>query len=87
MITLYYTDTFKKHYQKLSDKEQLQFKEKLEFFKSNPFHPSLRVHKIQGTSNVFEFSVNMDIRVIWIYQGSDIIALIDIGHHNILRKY
>ena len=36
--------------------------------------------------NRYEFSVNMDIRVIWQYEGDNIIALVDIGHHDILYK-
>ncbi len=37
--------------------------------------------------DLFEFSVNMDIRVIWFYEGEALVALVDIGHHDILRKY
>ena len=56
-------------------------------FAANPTHPSLRVKRIQGTNDLFEFSVNMDIRVIWFYDEDTIAALIDIGHHDILKKY
>lgn len=37
---------------------------KLSLFAENPLHPSLRVKRIQGADGLFEFSVNMDIRVI-----------------------
>ena len=50
-------------------------------------HPSLCTKRIQGTDGLFEFSVNMDIRVIWFYKGDSLVALVDIGHHDILRKY
>lgn len=82
-----FTERFKKRYEKLNDKEKVQFKNKLNLFIQNPLHPSLRVKKIQGTNTLFEFSVNMDVRVIWFYEGKEIIALIDIGHHNILNHY
>lgn len=82
-----FTERFKKRYEKLNDKEKVQFKNKLNIFIQNPLHPSLRVKKIQGTNTLFEFSVNMDVRVIWFYEGKEIIALIDIGHHNILNHY
>ena len=29
----------------------------------------------------------MDIRVSWFYEGEDSAALVDIGHHDILRRY
>lgn len=47
----------------------------------NPFYPSLRTKNVQGLDNVFEMSVNMDIRILWRYENGVIILLIDIGHH------
>ena len=61
--------------------------QKLQLFSENPLHPSLRVKLLQGTDDLFEFSVNMDIRVIWFYEGESLVALVDIGHHDILRNY
>ena len=43
--------------------------------------------RIQGTSDLFEFSVNMDVRVIWSYDGETLILLLDIGHHDILNQF
>lgn len=86
MITISYTDKFLKHYKKLSNVEKEQFKKKLNQFISDPLTPSLRTKKIKGTKDIFEFSVNMDIRVIWHYEGNNLIILIDIGHHDILKK-
>ena len=61
--------------------------QKLQLFSENPLHPSLRVKRLQVTDDLFEFSVNMDIRVIWFYEGESLVALVDIGHHDILRNY
>ena len=68
-----YTPRFEKNFKKLSDKERAQFKKKLKIFVENPFHPSLRTKRIQGTEDLFEFSVNMDIRVIWYYENDEIV--------------
>ena len=87
MLQITYSDRFMKHYKKLSAQEQNQFKQKLRLFVSNPYHPSLRVKRIQGTDDLFEFSVNMDIRVIWYYEGDNLVALVDIGHHDMLRGF
>ena len=87
MLQITFTDRFRKHYKKLSETEKKQFKSKLSLFAENPMHPSLRVKRIQGTSDLFEFSVNMDIRVIWFYEGESLVALVDIGHHDILNSY
>lgn len=87
MLQITFTERFQKHYKNLTEIEKKQFKNKLALFSENPMHPSLRVKRIQGTSDLFEFSVNMDIRVIWFYEGESLVALVDIGHHDILRNY
>ena len=87
MLQITYTDRFKKHYKKLNDQEKNQFRQKLRLFVANPFHPSLRIKRIQGTDELFEFSVSMDIRVIWFYEGKNLVALVDIGHHDVLKNY
>ena len=82
-----YTDRFQKHYQTLSIHEKNQLKGKLELLSTNPSHPSLRTKRIKGTDKLFECSVNMDIRIIWYYEGNIIIILVDIGHHDILKQF
>ena len=66
--------------------EKKQVKLKVEILSENPLHPSLRTKRIQGTDDLFECSVNMDIRIIWYYEGDELIMLLDIGHHDILDK-
>ena len=87
MFQITYSDRFKKHYKKLTAQEKEQFKRKLRIFVSNPYHPSLRTKRIQGADMLFEFSVNMDIRVVWYYEADTLVAFIDIGHHDLLKKY
>ena len=82
-----YTPRFKKHFKNLSAQEKKQLKSKLELLSENPLHPSLRAKRIQGTSDLYECSVNMDVRIIWYYEGEKMIILLDIGHHDILYKY
>jgi mRNA-degrading endonuclease YafQ of YafQ-DinJ toxin-antitoxin module len=50
-------------------------------------YPSLRTKKIQGVSDLYESSVNMDIRIIWHYENDDLIILADVGHHDILNQF
>jgi mRNA-degrading endonuclease RelE of RelBE toxin-antitoxin system len=42
------TDRFKKDYQKLPSDIQRRVDQKLRFLISDPRHPSLRIHKLQG---------------------------------------
>ncbi|XFA98598.1 hypothetical protein ACAG96_06955 [Candidatus Izemoplasma sp. B36] len=48
--------------------ERKQFYNKLEIFIEDHKHPSLRTKKIKGSDILFESSINMSIRVIWIYR-------------------
>ena len=82
-----FTDRFQKSYKKLSDIEKKQLKNKLKLLSEDPLHPSLRTKRIQGSDGLFECSINMDIRVIWYYEGETLIILVDVGHHDILRKF
>lgn len=82
-----YSDRFKKSYKKLTVREQKLVQDKIMILSENPLHPSLRVKRIKGTVDLFECSVNMDIRVIWYYEGDEIILLLDVGHHDILNKF
>ncbi len=76
MYKLKYTKAFEKDLKKLSAPEQKAVAQKLKIF-----YPSLRTKKVQGLSNVFEMSINMDIRILWQYENGVIILLIGIGHH------
>ena len=78
---------FKKSYRKLTPQEQKQVKNKVVMLSENPLHPSLRTKRVQGTDVMFECSVNMDIRILWFYEGDKIILLLDVGHHDILNRF
>ena len=82
-----FTDRFQKHFKVLTENEKKQIMKKLALLAENPLHPSLRTKRIQGTTDLFECSVNMDIRIIWYYEGDKIIVLLDVGHHDILKKF
>lgn len=81
MYKFKYAKEFEKDFKRLSKTEQKQTISKLKILAENPFYPSLRTKKVQGFDDVFEMSVNMDLRVLWRYEDGVIILLIDIGHH------
>ena len=77
---------FKKSFSKLQQIEKKAFYDKLSLFIENHKHPSLRTKKIKGSEILFESSINMSIRVIWTYQNGNLILMLDIGHHDILKR-
>ena len=81
MYRLKYTRQFEKDLKRLSQSEQRAVAAKLRLLVQNPFYPSLRTKKVQGIDDVFEMSVNMDIRILWRYENGVILLLLDVGHH------
>ena len=84
---LTFTPRFEKHFNALTAQEKKQVQNKLRLLAENPLHPSLRVKRIQDSTELFECSVNMDIRIIWHFEGDILILLLDVGHHDILKKF
>jgi len=84
MYKLEYSKAFEKSLKKLSGNEQRAVAVKLKLLINTPMHPSLRTKKVQRLKDVYESSVNMDIRILWMHKGDRLILLINIGHHDIL---
>ena len=80
------TDDFRKHFAKLNEKERARTRKTLNLLVLNPLYHALRTKKVKGKNGIFECSVNMDIRILWRYEGDAMIIALDIGHHDILRK-
>mgnify|MGYP001610202187 CR=1 FL=1 len=84
-MIIFYHPRFKRAYKKLSAelKSKAETKEKL--FRVNPFHPSLDTHKLHGKlKNQWSFSVDIKYRILFEFDGQDVIFL-DIGDHEIYR--
>ena len=78
------TDKFKKEYKKLPENIKKAFKIQFNKFMEHPshkFHPSLRIKRVQGTSDIFEMTITMPIRMTWQYTG-DGVLLRNIGKHD-----
>lgn len=86
MYNIAYTERFLKSFKRLTDSEQELFQSKMQIFIINNLHPSLRTKKIRGHKDLYESSINMDIRIIWFYENDELIVLVDIGHHDILKR-
>ncbi len=61
-----------------------QYRKTLELLELNPFHPSLRLHSVQGRmSGLSSVSINISYRiVIEFFIEGDEILLVNIGKHN-----
>jgi len=80
-----FSKTFKKGYSHLPGEIQKAFNHKLELLLQDMSHPSLRLKRIQGTSNRWEGSVTMKYRFTFQLEATTIIFR-TIGTHDILIK-
>jgi mRNA-degrading endonuclease YafQ of YafQ-DinJ toxin-antitoxin module len=81
-----YTGRFLRSYKKLIVKDsKVRTKVILltERLKENPYHPSLRTHKVNTSElgEVFSSRVTGDLRVLWIRKDKDTILFLLIGGH------
>ena len=87
MIKIQYSESYSKKVIKFFKKHKdvyPQYKKTIELLQNNPYHPSLRLHKLQGNMNTFSsISINMKYRIVVDFIiVDDVIILIDIGSHD-----
>ena len=58
--------------------------QKEELLRFNPFHPSLKTHKLHGSfSNLYAISVNYQYRIVFRFINKNIVYFYDIGTHDL----
>jgi len=87
MYKLIETSSYAKKIRKFLKKHPNVFKKYAKtifFLEKNPHHPSLRLHKLQGSlSEYYSISIDLEYRVIIDFIiVDDVIYLIDIGSHD-----
>lgn len=91
MRTLVFSSSFKRAFKtNIKRKPELKSKieEKLRLLATDPYHPSLRTHKLKGKlSGVWACSVEYDCRIVFSFEQNtqtkeEEIFLIDIGNHD-----
>lgn len=87
MNKIIYTETYIKRVKKFIKKHPdiiSQYEKTLKLIEINPFHPSLRLHKLKGRlSDLYSVSINISYRICidFIIKENTIIP-IDIGKHD-----
>ena len=87
MAEILYTDSYLKRARKFIKKHPdliSQYEKTLKILEINPFHPSLRLHKLQGKlSELYSVSINISYRMTMIFMiEDDKIIPIDLGSHD-----
>ncbi|MGB5217320.1 MAG: hypothetical protein WBN66_03375 [Smithella sp.] len=87
MAEILYTDSYLRRAKKFIKKHPelvSQYEKTLKLLEINPYHPSLRLHKLHGNlSELYAVSINISYRItiIFLIQGDKIIP-VDIGSHD-----
>ena len=91
MIKILTTRIYERRLKKFKNKHP-QLKEKyiqtILMLEKNPYHPSLRLHKLKGRhQEYYSISINMKYRIIIDFIiRDDKVILLDIGNHNFLYR-
>ena len=91
MFKIIFTDKYSKKsrsFLKIHPELVAPYKKTIILLKTNPFHPSLRLHKLKGRLNHYQsVSINMQYRILidFIIQDDQVI-LIDIGDRGLYRS-
>ena len=79
-----YSRKFLKSAARLPKQITLRVEEKELLFRENPFHPSLKTHKLQGKDReAWGFSINVRYRIKFIFLSKTRVLFLDIGLHDI----
>ena len=86
MLRLEESRNYKKNHLKLPEHIRILAAEKAAIFQYNPYHASLRTHKLGGKlKDRSSFSVNYEYRIVFKFIDRNTALLLDIGTHKIYR--
>ncbi|MEW5830781.1 MAG: DNA helicase [Chloroflexota bacterium] len=85
MSEIILTERLRNDYKALPLAVQKKLKKQIRFLAENPKHPSLQIHRIQGTS-YWEFYIDRSYRCIF-RQGGDSYYLLAAGPHKIIDEF
>ncbi len=86
MVRVSFSGHFKKALKKKCKNDPVLkeiFLKKLNLFSSNPYHPSLKTHKLTGELNhLHSFSLGYDMRIVFSFVSKSEVIFENIGSHD-----
>jgi addiction module RelE/StbE family toxin len=83
---IHFTSVYLKSYERLPKHVKRIQDRKEKLFRENPFHPSLKTHKLKGKyKDFYSYSVTRDYRVLFRFLNGDEVIFYDIGTHEIYK--
>jgi mRNA-degrading endonuclease YafQ of YafQ-DinJ toxin-antitoxin module len=85
--SIHYNKEFEKQFRALPKLIQKKAVKAEILFRNNPFYPSLRLHKLEGTlKSLWSISLDMKYRIIFKPLDDGVILFISIGLHALYEK-
>ena len=82
--TIHFNKDFEKQFRRLPQKIQQKALKAEKLFRSNPFHPSLRLHKLDGKlKGLWSISLDIKYRIVFKPLESGVLIFVSIGLHSI----
>jgi addiction module RelE/StbE family toxin len=79
---------FKRSYKKAPRHTQSDFDKKITVFMKAPDNPSLKTHRLKGKlQDCLAFRLKDGYRVLFEFSGPDTVDLLDIGSHDIYKRF
>lgn len=86
MLSIETHSTFDRHYRKLPASVKTSAKERERLFRTDPYHPRLRTHKLHDKERgAWAFWINQKYRIIFVFLSETHILFLDIGTHDRYR--
>ena len=86
-MNILFTSSFEKRFKKLDSRIKKITLAKIEFFKDDPLHPSLRIHSLKGELQGFcSISINDNYRIIFNRKNNGNIIFHFIGKHDVYKN-
>ncbi len=86
-MIIYYTSLFARQFRKLSQPVQEIAITREGIFRKDPFHPTLKTHKLSGQlKGIWSFSVDYKNRILFRFLDEHTVLFESIGDHSIYRK-
>jgi len=84
MIKVKFKPTLLRQYRKLPKDLQEEIKEKIDLFRKDPQHSSLKAHKLKGQLKGYSsFWVNYRFRIVYQHESKKNVVLLAVGDHDV----
>lgn len=88
MLTIQVSSRFRRSFRRMPKLVQVDFQVAIDCFKSEPFHPTLRTHKLSGAlSGRYSFCLRDGYRVLIEFMSHNIVLLVNVGSHDDYKKW